>query len=89
MWMDKTLVVRIIQALTSFLAVVGIQVSPENQDAIVQGWMALMGILMSIKGLGSKDAEETAKKQAELDLIANQIKTEQIKREVYRSRLKK
>ena len=53
--MDKTTLVGVIKAVAACLAVSGIQVSPESQDAIVAGWMAVHGILSAIQAKFSKD----------------------------------
>ncbi len=71
---DKVTIIRIVQALSSILAVAGIQVSPESQSAITQGWMALMGVLLAMKGIGNKPIEPTAKELAEIEILHAQAK---------------
>ena len=84
------------------LAATGGFITPDQADALTELLYQGFGLLAMVaatfgynlsrgkaKQNNSATLVQDAKERAELDLIANQIKTEQIKREVYRSRLKK
>jgi len=53
----KTTITGIAQAVVAILGVIGIHVSPEQQNNIVAGTLALLGVLSAIKGHYTKDKE--------------------------------
>jgi hypothetical protein len=53
--MDKTTVMGILKAIAACLAIAGIQMSPETQTDILEGWMALHVLLSAIQAKFTKD----------------------------------
>jgi hypothetical protein len=57
MKMDKTTVAGIVKAVVACLAVAGIVVTPEQQDNIVLGWLALHSVASVIQAKFTKTDE--------------------------------
>jgi len=53
--MDRTTLVGVVKAVAACLAVIGIQISPENQSTLVSAWMVCHGLLSAVQAKFSKD----------------------------------
>lgn len=53
--MKKEAVMKFVKAGAGVLACAGVLVSPESQEAIVAGFMAIYGVLSAVQGKFKKD----------------------------------
>ena len=53
--MDRTTLIGILKAVAACLAISGIQLSPDAQNSIIEGWIAIHAALSAIQAKFSKD----------------------------------
>jgi len=84
--------IKAAQAVVMLMAAFGIQVTEADMTSIVTGAFGLLSVLSCIKAWMARDrkiepSRPNVVKQAELDLIAAKINTENAKRKAYESKV--
>lgn len=81
---DKTTFMGLLQAISSILAVFGMNhfEDPDTKEAIWTSWIAFVGVIAGFKGYFSKstDKELSKKEQAEIVLLNQQARKIQAER---------